>query len=77
MTSLTPKRGQCRYCRCTEDNACVLAPGPVPAEIANLVNQTYSGRASTMEAITCSWTDKGRTVCSNPECQKKHARRLA
>lgn len=74
--SRAPKRGECRYCGCTEDNACVLAAGPISQELANLVNQTYSGRASTLEAITCSWTDKARTVCSGPECQKKHARRL-
>lgn len=53
-------RGRCRYCHCTEKNACRIA---LRAE----------GRIPGLKAsITCSWINEQETVCSAPTCVRKH-----
>lgn len=52
---------RCRYCGCTDDNACVLGAG--------------EGEATGGRATTCSWHRRphyGLGVCSAPACVKAY-----
>jgi hypothetical protein len=54
-----PRRGVCRYCRCTDTNACVIT---IRAHT----------KPPCTKSITCSWINKQQTVCSAPSCLRKH-----
>ena len=50
------QRGECRYCKCTDDRACILGPALFEDEPPQ----------------TCCWVNRSHTVCSNPSCLRKH-----
>ena len=54
------RRGICRYCRCTENNACRIT--------LRAARRNPALKAS----ITCSWLNDEQTVCTNPQCVRKH-----
>lgn len=49
------KRGVCRICGCTDEEACVTK------------QSTEHGIAY----VTRSWQDRTKTLCTNPECLAK------
>lgn len=53
------RRGICRYCRCTENNACRITIKP-------------RGNPALKASITCCWMNKQQTVCSAPSCVRKY-----
>jgi len=55
-----PRRGICRYCRCTENNACIVS--------VKIQRSNPAIKAQT----TCSWINKQQTICSAPRCVRKH-----
>lgn len=66
----------CRYCRCTENNACILSMSQVTQVIARVLRIKQGlGIARFNKAkrrFTCSWINQQQTVCSNPSCVRKH-----
>jgi hypothetical protein len=68
--------GVCRYCRCTENNACILSMSQVTQVIARVLRiKKGLGIARFNKAkrqFTCSWINQQQTVCSNPSCVRKH-----
>lgn len=68
-----PRGGICRYCRCTENAACVLSAAqmmfsPFPVHEQAVWHPRRNGK----RVFTCSWINKQQTVCSNPSCVRKH-----
>lgn len=53
---LTNPSGVCRFCGCTEENACTLQMWPTPIGVG---------------MKTCSWADEAKTICTNPKCLAK------
>lgn len=76
--------GVCRYCRCTENNACVLSLADLRAILPRLsladlrlsvVKPNNIGIAPHKHGhrhFTCFWINQQKTVCSNPRCVRKH-----
>lgn len=86
MSRLSPRQsrgGVCRYCRCTENNACVLSladlrsvlPLSTQASFSRLLRLQNLGLPPVRSGhrhFTCCWINKQQTVCSNPRCVRKH-----
>lgn len=59
-----PRRGECRFCGCTETTACQLITIAIEARAIE---------RPAMHVDMCSWADETRTLCTNPGCLAKAA----
>lgn len=56
MRAKKMRRGKCRICGCTEMRACRFV---LPSSYDDGVE------------VFCWWTDKTKTLCSNPDCVRE------
>ncbi|HWF03410.1 MAG TPA: hypothetical protein VHA06_06970 [Candidatus Angelobacter sp.] len=72
---MSSRRGVCRYCRCTENHACVLSMGQLMSTLNSVRKLKNVALARVKEGkthFTCSWINSRENVCSNPHCVRKH-----